>query len=247
MLTDAMMEREGILQNNNQDTLSAVTSQRVAGWVEIGTSLDFAGEQLISSHVSRSTDPCQEELTCLRYTACSLPALCEETHDMLMSDSQGGHDTKDGIINLLTELRRIGNTELPSNVEYDNSPILLPPRQLLAMACVSFFRSGDFSTDLFCQSVFWANVDRIYNSPLSENDNAWAICFNLIILLGVGAETSNSGSSAEFLKPVMLNVTRAFGCITLFLAPKLINIQALALLVSSVLPNDIHPWRRNVC
>ena len=32
MLTDAMMEREGILQNNNQDTLSAVTSP-ASGWM----------------------------------------------------------------------------------------------------------------------------------------------------------------------------------------------------------------------
>jgi hypothetical protein len=238
MLTDAILDKEAIFHGNNQDTLSAMTGQRVTEWMGIGTSLNFAGEQLLNSYVLRSADPCQEELTSLRCPACSLPALCEETHDMLMSDSEGVRNAKDGIDNLLTELRQIGCTEQPSNFEHDKSPILLPPRQLLAMACTSLFQSGDFSTDLFCQSVFWANVDRIYNSPLLVNDNAWAICFNLIILLGVGAEPSNFGSGAEFLKPFILNITRAFGCTTLFLAPKLINIQTLALLVSFVLPNS---------
>lgn len=240
MLADAMKEKEGYFLSSNHDNFPTMTHQRVNG-TESSAYIGFTGDQLLNSYAAKLADLCQSELTSLRYTPYTLNALCEETHDILMSDLQVYRNSNDGIANLLTELRHSGNTEQLDNIEYDSSPILLPPKQLLAMACASFFQPGDLLTDLFCHSSFWANVDRIYSSPISANDDAWAVCFNLIILLGVGAEQSNSDSSVEFLKPLMLNITRAFRCTTLFLTPKLINLQTLALLVSSAPYNSQYP------
>lgn len=130
----------------------------------------------------------------------------------------------------------------PRNLEIfnDGSPVDLPPRSLLAMACIPFLQSQDLATDLFDQDIFRQNVERIYGGPYRSEDAAWAICFNLIILLGFGVDQS-SRASGDFLKPFLLNATRAYFSMGLMLTPKLIAVQALSLLVSDhFLPGRCH-------
>lgn len=246
-LTEAIKSKNDVaFANINQHDLSMTTNKRVADLVKTDAAVDFSAEQLLESLALRSAHPYQDDSTDQsRHGVCIMSILCEETRDLIL-ETQGTLAMKDAppidnkvscpksLQNLLTDLYQIAVSEQAVNMGHDNQPILPPPRQLLAMACVPFFQSGDFATDLFCQSTFWANIERIYSAPFSANDNAWAICFNLIVLLGLGAEKPDSESGAEFLKPFMQNVTRAFTCSTLLLNPKIINLQALALLVRHI-------------
>jgi len=134
----------------------------------------------------------------------------------------------------LDELYRVGSTENPICIEPHDSPVQPPPRELLAMACASFFQSEDTPLDIFQHSVFWTNVERIYSSNFSARDTAWAVSFCLIILLGLCSQQGENGLSTDFSKPYRSTVIRSLGSTTLFLTPKLINLQTLALLVSSV-------------
>lgn len=169
---------------------------------------------------------------------CSLVSLCEQLRDVVSETCiehnannvlpAGGKLSVDACVcQLFDRFNSLRNLEIFN----DGSLVDLPPRSLLAMACIPFLQSKDLATDLFDQEVFRQNVERIYGSPYRSEDAAWAICFNLIILLGFGVDQS-SRASGDFLKPFLLNATRAYFSMGLMLTPKLIDVQALSLLVS---------------
>ena len=240
-LTDVIKDKNDVaFPSNHRYDLSMNINKRVAGSVKgDGAAVD----QLLEILALRSAHPDHDNSTYQHsHGAGIIRMLYEETCDLIL-EIQGTPVMKDASLmnnkgscpksfqKPLADLCQIAASEQTINMGYDNSPVLPPPRQLLAMAGVSFFQSRDFATDLFCQPTFWANVERVYNAPFSANDDAWAICFNLIVLLGLGSEKPDSETGVEFLKPFILNVIRAVSCPTLFLNPKLINLQALALLV----------------
>ena len=183
---------------------------------------------------------------------CTLLALCNELRDLNLETQRSnampsanahafGDDMtrKETANGLLTTLCSMVSTEehLDLNHEPNNNPaILLPPKQFLVMACAPFFQQEDPAIDLFCESTFWANVDRIYSKPFTSADDAWALCFNNIILLVLGAGQPGFGSDAvmgsQFAMPFISTMRCALSFPKVLIAPKLINVQALALLVS---------------
>ena len=169
---------------------------------------------------------------------CSLASHCEQLRDVIgdlyfehNGDNASLTSGKPSIDACISQLFDCINRKRNLEILDDGSPVDLPPRSLLAMACIPFFQSDDFATDLFDQDCFRQNVERIYGHPYRSQDAAWAVCFNLVILLGLGVDQPVS-SSRDFMRPFLLNAMRAYVSMTIVLTPELIHVQALALLVS---------------
>ena len=180
---------------------------------------------------------------------CSLASLCGQFRDVV-GDTYLGHNVDNAspasgmpsVHACICQLFDYVDSKRNLEISNDGLPVDLPPRSLLAMACIPFFQSEDLATDLFDQELFRQNVDRIYGSPYRSEDTAWAICFNLIILLGLGVDQSTS-SQGDFLRPFLLNAKRAYVSMTMIPTPELIDVQALALLVS----DHFRSHERNIC
>lgn len=186
---------------------------------------------------------------------CSLLVLCTEFRDLILSEQrkrdlrQPGNDSPssqkkqdttfhdEAVQGLLTRLCLEASLEDSFDHQSDHVPIRLPPKQFLLMAQAQFFERADFTTDLFVRSSFTSNIERLYSRPFNPSDEAWAICFNTIILLVLGSENSTQHNNdpivgSQFALPFLMTVRTALSNPQVLMAPKLINVQALALLVS---------------
>ena len=191
---------------------------------------------------------------------CSLLALCKEFRDLILSEqrkrdlppsddesqsSQKKQDTsnnEEAVQGLLARLCLEASVEESFDHQADHIPIRLPPKQFLLMVQTQFFERADYTTDVFVRSSFWSNVEQLYSRPFQPGDEAWAICFNTIILLVLGSETSTPHNNdpivgSQFALPFLMTVRTALSNPRVLMAPKLINVQALTLLVSD-LPTD---------
>ncbi|GAW13911.1 hypothetical protein ANO14919_033030 [Xylariales sp. No.14919] len=121
--------------------------------------------------------------------------------------------------------------------------IKLPPKQLLLMSLPQFFSQLDYSTDLFVERHLSAQIQRIYSRAPTVADDAWATAFNIIIILVLGSESWAQGNDplmlSQFALPLFRAVQSAFHQPRLLMTPKLINVQALALL--SVVAERYYP------
>jgi hypothetical protein len=107
----------------------------------------------------------------------------------------------------------------------------LPPRQFLTVVLDSFFSRDDHTTDIFVPSAFYNAIERAYAEPSNPASEAWAVCFNLVILLVIGPE-QGIGRQDPFILPLIRAAQVAARNPTIFLSPRLVNVQVLALLVS---------------
>lgn len=110
--------------------------------------------------------------------------------------------------------------------------IRLPPRRVLTMVINQFFARSqvDYTLDVFELSSLQENVERVYTQRQGLETTAWAVCFNIMILLCLGAEPQASMSD-PFLQPYLSTIQAAATNISTLMAPKLVNVQALMLLV----------------
>ncbi|KAL6716879.1 hypothetical protein ACLMJK_004791 [Lecanora helva] len=199
-------------------------------------------------HVVRSS----LNLTDRYHGPCTLFALCNELSDDLLSEqkAQGQDNAKDEAKrgknnnsrlplndtakNILERTCLEAGLEEPVDLDTEPSSIRLPPKQFLLMTQSQFFQQAEYATDIFVPSCFWSNVERVYSKPLAPADEAWAICFNTIILLVLGPENStqdcDSLLGSHFLQPFLMTVRAALSNPRVLMAPKIINVQALALL-----------------
>ena len=231
---------------------------------ESGSPSSFSDEELpenffpkpIDRHIVRS----QDDLSDRYHGPCTLLALCNEFRDLVVgTQGQGSQTSENNEVGLgvddgeraslsdaassrkersnalLMTMCMSVSIEEPINLHPDNTPICLPPKQFVVMAHTTFFQQEDPTVDVFCQANFLRHVDRIYRRYLSPDDDAWALCFNIIILLVLGAEQSGSGNDpmggSQFALPFLSTIRRTMNNLKLLMAPKLINVQALALLV----------------
>lgn len=136
---------------------------------------------------------------------------------------------------LLESICSIAAFQPPTEPE-EITAIHLPPKQLLLMVLPQFFSHLDSSTDIFVEAKLATNIERVYSSPSTSTNDAWAICFNIIILLVLGAEDPSRGTDSlvgsQFSLPFFHVMRAAFHRAHLLTTPKLINVQSLALLVS---------------
>lgn len=143
----------------------------------------------------------------------------------------------DAAKNLLEHICLEAGVEESNDLQADPTPIRLPPKQFLLVAQARFFQQIDYATDLFVHPCFWSNVERVYSRPLTPADEAWAICFNSIVLIVLGPESLNQHSdpqiAAQFFRPYLLTILSAVSNSRVLMVAKIVNVQALALLVST--------------
>ena len=236
-----------LLKSNRgrRSSIETTTEDECSTPCSIHDSLDENKASLPS--MDRHMFPRSSKLTDPYHSPCTLVALCHEFCDTLLSS----HHTAAGEISAKTHTpaireaaqRLIDQVCLKEGIEgsidlnADPISIQLPPKQLLLMAQSQFFRRVDYSTDLFDQSIFRSNVERVYSMPFESTDEAWAICFNVMILLALGPESTadqcDSRAETAFAQPLFSTVCSALSNPRLLLAAKMINVQALALLVSA--------------
>jgi hypothetical protein len=161
------------------------------------------------------------------------------SHLLSRHDSIASFPSNDRCTDLLERICTLASFEPPIE-GHEHMPIRLPPKQLLLMALPQFFSQVDYSTDIFVEAHFTANIERVYSHSSSQTNDAWAICFNTIVLLVLGSENWTMGNDplmvTQFAVP-LFQAMRAALCQAKFLTtPKLINVQALALLVGRSLP-----------
>ncbi|KAL9080010.1 MAG: hypothetical protein Q9157_001155 [Trypethelium eluteriae] len=115
--------------------------------------------------------------------------------------------------------------------------ICLPPRQFLSVMLDSFLKQADYATDIFSRESVYEAVERVYKDPSSPTSEPWALCFNLIILLTLGAEHPVH-SDDPFVRPILQAAHVAARKPSFFMSQRLVNVQALALL--SLLAQQYH-------
>ena len=209
-------------------------------------SLDQGDEQSASSptdrHIVRSND--NNDLLDRYYGPCTLFSLCSEfrqdprleqkIENAKTTDPLCNRDELDSLIRTLCSEAIESPLSLPEEVI--PMAIRLPPKQFLTMVHTQFFNLDDYRTNIFIQSSFLANVNRLYRTPYNPADEAWAVCFNTIILLVLGGtDTTCHGSDPLVESQFALPFRRTFGAaisnLSALMRPKLINVQTLALLV----------------
>ena len=203
----------------------------------------------IDRHLVRSSS----SLTDRYHGPCTLLAFCNEFRDILLSAEQietpnsasdwyqqnQRHNrpaidvaAKSLLDRICVEVGTEESVDLLANL----GPIRLPPKQFLLMAQTQFFQQANYETDIFVQSCFWTNVERVYSRPLTPADEAWAICFNTMILLVLGpgnsTQSCDSLNGSQFVRPFLLTVHSALSNPRALMAAKIVNVQTLALLVS---------------
>lgn len=125
----------------------------------------------------------------------------------------------------------------------DQSLVHLLPKHQVVAALDHFFKDVDYTTDVFVQRNFLANLERVFNSqPITARDEAWAVCFKTIILLVLGKEVAAQACNALFgdFARSFLPSRAALINSRLLTAPRLINVQTLILLVRLPYPKFVH-------
>ena len=242
-----------LLKFNGKQRLSieTVTEEDCSG--AISTHNPLLEESPYLPSIDRHTIRRSSSLTDRYHGPCTLVGLCHEFSDGLLplqpmqtlpavtDEPQPTNRHPRPVVNDLTKflLDRIClEAEVEDSVDLyaDPKPIRLPPKQSLLMIQAPFFQQADHATDLFVQSSFWSNVERVYSRPFTPADEAWAICFNTIILLTIGPEVSRQNNDiqigSQFVRPFLSTVRSLPHNPRVFMAAKLVNVQALALLVS---------------
>ncbi|KAI0432406.1 hypothetical protein F5Y09DRAFT_143871 [Xylaria sp. FL1042] len=161
--------------------------------------------------------------------------VASESSSSRRNNAQSISSISDRRTQLLERICIIANFETPYDVlEPDRASMKLPPKQLLLMALPQFFSQRDHSTDIFVEARFMAQLETIYSQTFMPTDDAWAICFNIIILLMLGSESWAGGNdgliASQFALPLFQAMRTALHQARFLTTPKLINVQALALL-----------------
>lgn len=170
---------------------------------------------------------------------CSLYALCKEFHDdPIFGVPDNNTSTHTAEHAMLQEMLYKASNEPHLDIPSQPTGICLPPRQFLNLVIGPFFKNTDYATDVFVRSAFQLQIDRIYSQPIVPSDEGWAICFNVIVLLGIKREPTTQGNS-HFIQSLLQTMRMAINNPRVFLTPRLVNVQALALLVRLFQPESL--------
>ena len=194
---------------------------------------EFGATPTIAGHVIRD-DGTQIERY---YGPWTLVALCRDFESDLASYLGDSNDeiVRSAVSKMLLGTTRSNddNLDLGTRPAHLNSDISLPQRQLLSVMLETFLNQADYSTDIFCRQTIYEAVERVYREPSNPTSEPWALCFNLIILLTLGTEHPIH-SEDPFVRPILEAAHATARNPSFFTAPRLVNVQALALFVSEI-------------
>ncbi|EXA48228.1 hypothetical protein FOVG_05053 [Fusarium oxysporum f. sp. pisi HDV247] len=198
-------------------------------WIpENHSGTDSTSTPHINRHIVRNTSQSLDRY----HGPCSLYALCKEFSDdpsFCVSENNGSGQNAVSEHMMLQEMLNEASSEPHLDMLSHPVGICLPPRQFLNLVIGPFFKNVDYATDVFVRSNFQPHVDRIYSQPIGPADEGWAVCFNVIVLLGIKKEPTIQGNS-HFVQTLLQTLKMAVNNPRVFLTPRLVNVQALALL-----------------
>ncbi|KAH7483816.1 hypothetical protein FOMA001_g6276 [Fusarium oxysporum f. sp. matthiolae] len=197
-------------------------------WIpENHSGTDSTSTPHINRHIVRNTSQSLDRY----HGPCSLYALCKEFSDdpsFCVSENNGSGQNAVSE-HMMQEMLNEASSEPHLDMLSHPVGICLPPRQFLNLVIGPFFKNVDYATDVFVRSNFQPHVDRIYSQPIGPADEGWAVCFNVIVLLGIKKEPTIQGNS-HFVQTLLQTLKMAVNNPRVFLTPRLVNVQALALL-----------------
>ena len=122
----------------------------------------------------------------------------------------------------------------------DGKSVASPPRSFLDSVIDCFLNEINSTRPIFQESRLKEAIDQHYTSDASEAIEARSLCFSNIILLTLGLKSRSVRRHCsdrremddDLLLSFLKNSRRAFGQLDNYIEPRLINVQALATLVS---------------
>jgi hypothetical protein len=163
-----MIESRLSLWNHGKDINVNVSSELMQQTTDAVAHLESSARQQLDGYLARLKKPSSFEPNTTPDSIFDLSTSCEKLRRNIMSISRNKPWLNDHLEPLLNKLSLVGKAEELFMIHESSCPLQLPPRQLLTMACLPFFQSQEFSTDVFCQSSFWNNVDRIYSTCIKQ-------------------------------------------------------------------------------
>lgn len=182
-------------------------------------------DESIGHHIFRDTG----EMIDYFHGSSSLFVLCNHLKSRMMEQDE----TDPQILQVLAKVCRTAGEIETLPIAYEEATVRLPMKQQAVSAVEHFLRHVDFATDIFVPENLLGNLERIYLEPLKPQDEAWATCLHAIIILVLGRETALPASNA-LLTGFARNLLPSRAALVnprLLTSPRLINIQALLLLV----------------
>lgn len=164
-------------------------------------------------------------------------------------DSIRGSPALPGLVtgdpSILTEVQRkydsfSGTSKFKEHFEVgDHKPLELPPRQELEDAIKLFLSDHSLEPPLFHQQTLNNAVDEQYQIGRLETDESWALCFNNIILRSSAWKSRTIRVNSFAISSVddnvhsllLANANRALRQLERFCVLRMVNVQALFLLV----------------
>lgn len=133
------------------------------------------------------------------------------------------------------------------DLSHDGSPLVMPSRDMLERVTQGYFKHINPVTPVIGQAHLAEAIGRCYagdhnTTPLTV-DPAWVVMFNYVVIrclagqympLERRVEKMDFAFATQLERPFVANIRRALGCLDHFMSPKLINVQALTSLVSTV-------------
>lgn len=113
----------------------------------------------------------------------------------------------------------------------------LLPKVFHSVMVEHFVDQADFCTDIFLRTSLATALDTVYSDSRDPLREAWAVCLDLIFLFVLGAEQPLR--AADHTQPLFDAVDSAISKQQLFMAPRLVAVQTLALLVSAHLSHSL--------
>ena len=150
-------------------------------------------------------------------------------------------------VSLRTELRNLYDSVpfvdggLEPDFSSDGKAVSGPPRSFIHTVIDNFLSNINAARPVFQESRLKSAIEHNDSGQLDESPNARNLCFSNIILLTLGLKSrlarrdhsNDNGMDDDLLMSFWRNSRRAFGHLDTYLEPRLINVQALATLVST--------------
>lgn len=122
----------------------------------------------------------------------------------------------------------------------DGTPLSLPPRFLLETILDPFLKELNPILPIFARSSLLEAIKVQYDPQQHQLDQAWATCFNNLILeilttkAGAGVESLSPNAMGDSLTTTFLmNAQRCYCNVERLLKPRVVNVQALLSMVGS--------------
>ncbi|XRM47069.1 hypothetical protein ABZX51_010072 [Aspergillus tubingensis] len=211
-----------------EDHESSQTRTLLEGVSATSSCVDIDDEEEHKEEVSRILAPKQSDYY---FGRSCVAALCENLKVRVQSVPHPTGPIWRPLCEMLQHLCDITKVSEPIPSYSDRLVVPLLPRQQATAAIDRFLQNLDCQTDVFVPDNLRANLQRLHSQHQPQPDDAaWGICFQTITLLARVTSQATQGLLENFVHSFVPS-RAVVVCPGLLNTPRLINVQALLLLV----------------